>query len=159
LQSAGFSQRAANFTDAGLSVVGSIVGGTVAAHMRAGQILATDPLAQGLTTTQLLDKWEKGSRALNMDDFNALGSFSTTALEKAVMLERGVDAAGNAYALTTGAFERFMMSIRLATTGPAPLAGQGAGRLGTGFALAAAQARGLHFVAKGKWKSVCHFYI
>ncbi|MCS7338574.1 MAG: RHS repeat-associated core domain-containing protein [Verrucomicrobiae bacterium] len=107
LQAAGVSRTAANLTDAAISIVGSFGAGTATATIRASQIAAADPLAQGLTTCQILARYERGSRALNAADYWGLGGDFTSPLYKAAQMETG------AYPLTTTFGERTLQSVRL----------------------------------------------
>jgi len=70
LEAAGMSRTAANLTDAGISVVGSLGAGMATVGVRATQIAAAEPtLTQGMTTWQMLRTYEKGARALNTADY------------------------------------------------------------------------------------------
>jgi len=118
LQGIGFSLLQAELTDAG---IGLAAGG--ASFMQWASSFAAhsaDPLAQGLSSLQILNRIDQGARALNNADFTALGGFTTSALAKADMLARGIDISGDAYTLTTGLFEGFAKSINLANTGLTP---------------------------------------
>jgi hypothetical protein len=132
LQAAGMSQNAANLTDAGISVVGSLGSGFLTGPIQASTIAATDPLAQGLSSSEILSQWETGSVALNGDDYWALGGSFTSPLYKAALIQDGVDLSGNAYQLTTTPLQQFGMSLWLAPTGLTPAAAQGAGLFGAG---------------------------
>jgi RHS repeat-associated protein len=134
LQAAGMSQRAANLTDAGISVVGSLGAGLATAPIRATTIAATDPLAQGLSRSQLLSRWETGSAALNNADFQALGGAGTSPLFKAPYVAQWVDQAGTP--LTTTTLEGVGKSIQLLYTGLTPNAALGAGIIGSGIGAA-----------------------
>ena len=128
LQAAGLSQNAANLTDAGISVVGSLGAGLLTGPVQASTIAATDPLAQGLTTSQILSQWETGSAALNNADFEALGGLGTSPLFKAPFIDAWVDQAGNP--LTTSDVAGFGKSLQLWYTGLTPYAAGGAGVAG-----------------------------
>ena len=130
LQAIGVPQRAANIADAGISIVGSLGAGSATASIRAAQIAAADPLANGLSTVQIITRYETGSKALNPADWKALGELTTTPLAKAAMMEQGVDAAGQSYQLTTTLLQRLGTSVTLANTGLTPLGYFGSGVLG-----------------------------
>lgn len=118
LQEAGFSPLAADLTDAGLSFASggvSFVQGT-----RSLAVHGADPLAEGLSTFQLISKVEQGSIALNQADYLALGGKTSTALAKADMLATGVNAAGQPYTRTTTLGERLTSSVSLMGTGLTP---------------------------------------
>jgi len=122
LEAVGMSRTAANLTDAGISVVGSLGAGMATVGVRATQIAAAEPtLAQGMTTWQMLRTYEKGARALNTADYWALGGDLTSPLYKGLLLEQGVNISGDAYRLTTSGMERFVQSLKLAPTGLTPL--------------------------------------
>jgi RHS repeat-associated protein len=128
LQMLGMSRNAANLTDAGISVAGSLGAGAATPLLRASTIAATDPLAQGLSSSQILSQWESGSVALNNADFWGMGGTFTSPLYKAALMDTG------AYPLTTTGWGGFVQSLRLAPTGLTPLgylgAGVGGGTLG-----------------------------
>jgi len=140
-ETTGMSQNTANLVDTGISVVGSMGAGTATAGIRAAHIAATDDLAQGLTRMQILSRWESGSRALNADDWAALGRQATSPLDKARMIEQGVNAVGQPYQLTTTFMQRIGQSTRLAPTGLTPYGAAGAGVAGAGLAGASSVAR------------------
>jgi RHS repeat-associated protein len=121
LQMLGVSRSGANLTDAGISVVGSFSAGAATSLIRATTIAATDPLAQGLSTSQILSQWESGSVALNNADYWGMGGDFTSPLYKAACMNSG------AYPLTTTAMEGFWQSLKLAPTGLTPLGNLGAG--------------------------------
>ena len=128
LQMLGMSHTAASLTYAGISVVGSFGSGAATPLIRASTIAATDPLAQGLSASQILSQWEKGAVALNDADFWGMGGTFTSPLYKAAAMDSG------AYPLTTTAWQGLVQSLRLAPTGLTPLgylgAGAGGGALG-----------------------------
>ena len=141
LQAAGMSPTAANITDAGIGVVGSLGAGLTTATVRLATIRATDSLAQGLNRAQILSQWETGAVALNSVDYAALGGASTSPLFKAPYIAAGINAAGAP--LTTTATQAFFTSIRLAPTGLTPKAALGAGY--TGASLFGASAANAYF--------------
>ncbi len=118
LQAAGMSPTAANLTDAGISIVGSFGAGYATASIRASQIVAADPTrTAGLTTMEVLDKWEDGSQALWRKDWVALGgeaSPQSTVLQRAEMMEQGLDMAGNAYQVESGLGAGIVQGTKLA---------------------------------------------
>ncbi|MBI3271937.1 MAG: RHS repeat-associated core domain-containing protein, partial [Planctomycetes bacterium] len=120
LQTAGLSPTQANIADAGISIAGSLGGGLYTASVKVATVQATDKLAQGLSKGQVLCRVESGARALNDADYLALGGRATSDLAKADMIERGVDASGQAYKLTTTFAEQTAKSIALAGTGVTP---------------------------------------
>ena len=126
----------ANLVDAGISVVGSLGAGAGTAAIKVSTSMATDAAAQGMNVGQILNAWDKGSKALNTADYIALGGESTTALQKAAFIEAGVDAAGSAYVLTTTAAQNLWTSLKLIGTGLTPSADIAAGVLGASGASA-----------------------
>jgi RHS repeat-associated protein len=132
LQEAGMSRPAANLTDAGVSIVGSLGAGVVTAGLKVSAVASADPLAKGMSTRNLLTNIESGSRALNTADYVALGKETTSALAKAKMIKEGVDVAGKEYALTTTLAEETLKSIQIIGTGPTPLGNVAVGVLGAG---------------------------
>ncbi len=73
LQAAGMSRNTANLADAGISIVGSLGAGIATAGIKASTIAASDPLAQGLNSAQIIYRADIGAKALLTDDFLALG--------------------------------------------------------------------------------------
>ncbi|RPI94809.1 MAG: toxin, partial [Chloroflexi bacterium] len=138
LQAAGMSRTAANLTDAGISIVGSVGAGTATAAIKVSGIATTEPLAQGLSTPQILSRVESGSRALNNADYARLGGQATSAMAKAEMIKAGVDATRESYQLTTTAVQSFSKSLQLIPTGPTPLADIGLGVLGAAAGVSSA---------------------
>jgi hypothetical protein len=137
LQGLGMSKNAANLTDAGISVVGSLGAGIGTAGVRAAQIAATDPLAQGMSTWKILTQWEKGSVALTTEDFSALGGLETSPLAKAQMMAAGVNAAGETFSTSTNFLQEIAIGTKLIGTGLTPIGYLGSGVLGAGAAAAA----------------------
>ena len=135
LQAAGMSQEAANLTDAGISIVGSLGAGFATVPIRVATIRVTDPLAEGLSNAEMLRLWETGSRALNAADWAALGGpvAPEAALYRGFLMEMGINMYGQPYRLTTTGIENVWQSILLAPTGLTPRAAQAAGCLGAGF--------------------------
>ena len=88
-------------------------------------------LAQGLSTSQILTRYENGSRALNAADWSALGKLTTTPLAKAGMIEQGVNAASQSYSLTTTTLQSIGKSFQLAPTGLTPFGSFGSGVIGS----------------------------
>jgi RHS repeat-associated protein len=128
LQAAGMSPRAANLTDAGISIAGSFGAGAATVGIRATQIAAdSGGLANGMSTWQMLNTYETGAKALNSADYLALGGDLTSPLYKGLLMQQGVNLSGDAYQLTTGALEGFGQSLWLAPTGLTPLGYGGAG--------------------------------
>jgi len=121
LQDIGLSQNAANLTDAGISIVGSMGAGISTTTIKMTAIMATDPLADGMSATRVAWNYDEGSAALNQADWEALGANNTTPLAKYGMMQTGVDAAGNPYQLTTTWGERIEQSINLWNTGLTPI--------------------------------------
>jgi RHS repeat-associated protein len=134
LQAAGMSQSTANLTDAGIGIVGSLGAGLATAPVRLSAIAATDPLAEGLSSSEILSMWENGSQALNGADWAALGGkvAPEAALYRAMLMENGINMSGEAYQLTTG-LERYAIATRLAATGLTPTGAEGAGYIGAGL--------------------------
>jgi hypothetical protein len=135
LQAAGVPRTAANITDAGISIAGSLGGGLVNAASKVAAVAAT-PEAAGLTTVQILTKIEQGSKALPTATFEALGGTATSAITKADMIASGTVAGTEGLNIGT--------AVTLAPTGLTPLADVGAGALsatatGAGAAVEAAQ--------------------
>ena len=137
LQAAGMSRTAANLTDAGIGVVGSLGAGLATAPIRVSTIAATDPLAQGLNSGEILSMWETGSRAVNAADWAALGGqvAPEAALYRAMLMENGINMSGEAYQLTTTALQQIGVGTRLFLQGSGltPAAAQGAGYIGAGL--------------------------
>ncbi|HWQ92992.1 MAG TPA: RHS repeat-associated core domain-containing protein [Clostridia bacterium] len=137
LQAAGMSATAANLTDAGIGIVGSLGAGLATAPIRASTIATTDPLAQGLNSGEMLRMWENGSRALNSADWAALGGqvAPEAALYRAMLMENGINMSGQAYQLTTTPLQELGMGtwLFLKGTGLTPSAAQGAGYIGAGL--------------------------
>jgi len=135
LQAVGVPRTAANITDAGISIAGSLGGGLVNAATKVAAVAAT-PEAAGLTTLQILTKVEQGSKALPTATFEALGGTATSAITKADMIASGTVAGTEGLNIGT--------AVTLAPTGLTPLADVGAGVLsasatGAGVAVEAAQ--------------------
>lgn len=128
LQAAGLSRCTANLVDAGISVVGSLGAGVATASIKVATIRASDPLAKGLSTAQILWRTEVGSQALSNSKFASLGGASTTPLAKAASL--------------SGPGFNIGKAISLAGTGPTPLANAGIGAIGAGGAAGSAAASG-----------------
>jgi hypothetical protein len=124
LQAAGMSQNAANLTDAGISVVGSLGAGLATAPMRAATIAATDPLAAGLSSSEILNTWETGSQALNAADWEALGGniAPEAALYRGMLIDQGINMTGDSYQLTTTSLQQLGQATWLAPTGLTPQA-------------------------------------
>lgn len=118
LQEVGFSPLAADLTDAGLSFASG--GFSLYQGSRSLAVHAADPLADGMSSFQILNRVDVGSQALNNADFLALGGESVSALARSSMIAQGVDAAGDAFTLTTTLSERAVMGVRLLDTGLTP---------------------------------------
>jgi len=71
--------------------------------------LATD--TAGLSKSEILDAYETGSKALNGDDFEALGGLETSALFKAPYIADWVDTSGNP--LTTTLLQEYSVGAQL----------------------------------------------
>ena len=104
------------------------------APLQTAQIAAAEPaLTEGMNTLQILSAYENGSVALNdADYYGAMAGNLSSPLYKAALMADGVDAAGDAYLLTTTPLENFTQSLKLAGTGLTPGAAFGAGVVGTG---------------------------
>ena len=138
------SQSVVNTWNSGLQGQGRIVGnvliaagtlgsGAATATTRAAQIAAAEPqLAQGMSTLRLLATYDRGAQALNAADYAAYGAELTSPLYKGLLMQQGVDLAGDAYAITTPFFQRIGTSVGLAGTGLTPGAALGAGVVGAG---------------------------
>ena len=122
LQAAGMSKNAANLTDTGIGIAGSLGAGTVTGLSKVAAIAATDEAAAGMTTLQILRGTEKGAKALPDEVFKALGAEATTPLAKAAAIESG------AVAGTEGL--NLVKAVGLAGTGLTPAADIGAGAIG-----------------------------
>ena len=133
LQALGMSQNAANLTDAGISVVGSLGAGFATAPLRVATLQLTDPLAtEGLSFSDILSYNEMGSQALNGADFEALGGGETSSLFKAPYINDGIDLNGNP--LTTQWYQS--SGLNLILTGNTPYANMASGVLGAGLGTA-----------------------
>jgi hypothetical protein len=89
LQKAGLSKSAANLTDAGIGVVGSLGAGVATGLTKAAAVGATEEAA-GMTTAQILNATDKGSKALSKAAYDAVGGNSgATALQKAAAIDSG----------------------------------------------------------------------
>ena len=125
------SPQAANLTDAGIGIVGSLGAGLATAPIRISTIRAADPLAQGLSNAHLLSRWDVGSKALNSVDYMALGGNATSTLAKAPYIAAGMNMAGNP--LTTTALQNIGKSGSLIFTGLTPRAAGPAGMISAGL--------------------------
>ncbi|HEV2211295.1 MAG TPA: RHS repeat-associated core domain-containing protein, partial [Verrucomicrobiae bacterium] len=130
LQAAGMSQNAANFTDAGISVVGSLGAGFATAPLRVATLRATDALStEGLGFSDILSYNEMGAKALNSADYAELGGDATSTLFKAPYINDWIDTTGNP--LTSQWYQR--SGLNLILTGNTPRANMLAGGLGALF--------------------------
>lgn len=121
------SQNAANLTDAGISIVGSLGAGFATAPLRVATLQLSDTLAtEGLTASDILSYNEMGSQALNNADFMALGGNETSTLFKAPYINDWIDTSGNP--LTTQWYQQ--SGINLIGTGNTPYANMASGGLG-----------------------------
>lgn len=129
IQSLGFSPTSANMLDAGLS--GAVTFG--AGYFNYASKLAAYsrlPEATGLSSAQVLSRWEAGSQALNDVDFLSLGGKSTNPLQKMNLIEKGETFAGEVYNQTTTPLQQFGKSLWLSPTGLTPLGDLGAAQFG-----------------------------
>jgi RHS repeat-associated protein len=120
LQKAGVKRSTANLIDAGVTIVGSLGAGAATGGIKIVGA-AKDPLAKGMKLMQVAIAVEKGSRALKAADYAALGGKSTSALAKAEMFEKGINAAGELFKVTTTFGQRVLQSLKLLPTGFTPL--------------------------------------
>jgi RHS repeat-associated protein len=115
LQSLGMTKGAANITDSGMSVIGSIGAGTALGITKTILVKNTESLAQGMSLNSVANTIEKGSVALNSTDYTLLGGFSgSTAFQRGIMLANGVDAYGQQFAKTTSFLQSTGKSFQLA---------------------------------------------
>ena len=127
LQDAGMSRTNANLADAGISIVGSFGAGTITAISKVNTLRLIDPAAKGMSTWKVLWRANKGAKALGWDDFTALGGKSTTDLDKAELIAKGVNAAGETYKVNTPVLIRGLVALKLTPTGPTALGNVGVG--------------------------------
>ena len=141
LEKAGVPKAGARWIDAGISVVGTMGTSAISTAPRIAAAGA-EPAAQGMSTLQVLNAYDRGSRALNAADFAAMGANATSAIAKANMMARGVDCLGRSYSLTTTWWQRAVISVKLAPTGLTPGADIGMSVIGAGASLGAASTQG-----------------
>jgi RHS repeat-associated protein len=128
LKKAGFSPRAAVLTDAAISVVGSLGAGTATALIKV-LTQARSAEAAGMSLWQVFLAIEKGSTAYPNSVYGALGGATTSAVQKAAIIESGAVPGAKGLHL--------LKAARLAGTGPSPGANAlmgGAGAAATGTA-------------------------
>jgi hypothetical protein len=77
-------------------------------------------------------QYDRGAQALNAADYAAYGAELTSPLYKGLLMQQGVDLAGEAYSITTPFLQRIGTSTTLIGTGLTPGAAFGAGVVGTG---------------------------
>lgn len=131
LQDQGVDRTSANLVDAGIGILGTAGGGVLTASTKLSNLRAAEPiLTEGMSNARLLVHIERGSQALSTADYTRLGGETTSALAKRLMIENGVDAAGNAFRLTTTVRERAVSALSLLPTGLTPLAEIGVGFVG-----------------------------
>jgi hypothetical protein len=116
------SRTAANLTDAGISVVGSLGAGAVNAATKVSAVAAT-PEAAGMSTWQILQTVDAGSKALPTPVFNSLGGAASSAIAKAAAIGQGAQGTQGLH---------LFQAVGLAGTGLTPLADVGAGIIGAG---------------------------
>jgi hypothetical protein len=138
------SQALANTWNSGLQGQGQIVGsvliaaatagsGFATASTRAAAIVAAEPaLTEGMSTLQILSTYDQGAQALNTADYLAYGAELTSPLYKGLLMQQGVDLAGDAYSITTPLWQRIGTSVTLAGTGLTPSAAIVPGLVGAG---------------------------
>jgi hypothetical protein len=138
------STSVANTWNSGLQGQGQVVGnvliaaatvgsGFATATTRAAAIAAAEPeLAEGMNTMKLLATYDQGAQALNAADYAAYGSELTSPLYKGLLMQQGVDLAGDAYGITTPFLQRIGTSMTLVGTGLTPSAAVVPGMLGAG---------------------------
>jgi hypothetical protein len=121
-----------------LIVAGTFGAGAATASTRVAQIAAAEPeLAQGMSTLRLLSTYDQGAQALNAADYAAYGydlqELSPAGnLYRGMLMQQGVDIAGDAYQMTTPFWQRMTTAAGLAGTGLTPGAAFGAGVVGAG---------------------------
>ena len=115
LQHFGLNRQEANLVDASIGIVGSLGAGAVTTSSKISAIRATDEAAEGLSTGQIIWRNDIGSKALKTADYESLGGASTTAIQKAGLM--------NNHTLTTTIFDRVLTGIKLTHTGPTIAAG------------------------------------
>jgi hypothetical protein len=121
LQALGMSKTAANLTDMGISIVGSLGSSLYTTQLKLLAVVAADEaMAEGLGPLRLIRRYDIGSQALKHSEYLRLGGETTTALEKAMLIEHGIDAAGNPLRLTTNIAQRLWWAAKLIGTGPTP---------------------------------------
>jgi RHS repeat-associated protein len=91
-------------------ITGATAGGGLASGTTKTANIMRSSQASGMTVRQALKAYDVGSQALNAADYAALGSRTTSALEKAAMIQAG-------YQITTKPIEGFIQSLTLAHTG------------------------------------------
>ena len=132
LQSGGVDRTSANLVDASIGIVGSTGGGLLIASTKLSRVRAAEPLlTDGVSSARLLVQIDKGARALSNADYLRLGGPATSSLEKAQMIENGIDFAGDAFSLTSTVVERSRSAVQLLPTGLTPGAELGIGLLGS----------------------------
>lgn len=112
------SRPSANGVDAVFSIAGSVSASAITTGIKIASVRASDPLARGLSTWQLLWRTDVGSQALRLSRYKELGGAATTALEKAETL-------------SVPGFN-FLKGLTLWKTGPTPLGNLGLGVGGAG---------------------------
>jgi RHS repeat-associated protein len=127
LQAAGVSRNTANLVDTGVSVVGSAGAGIFNGATKVAAIAQTEEAA-GMSTWQILNGVDQGSKALPTAVWEGLGGSTSSALAKAGMIGDGAEGAGGL---------NLLQAIKLAPTGLTPLADFGAAAIGATFSGAA----------------------
>jgi RHS repeat-associated protein len=138
------STSVVNTWNSGLQGQGQIVGnvliaaatagsGFATATTRAAAIAAAEPaLTEGMSTLQILSTYDQGAQALNAADYLSYGAELTSPLYKGLLMQQGVDLAGDAYSITTSFADRIGTSVTLAGTGLTPGAAIVPGLVGAG---------------------------